>query len=47
LPSTNVIRCDEAAWRFTGLSFAGWNVVVSLIVAALGLRAAAASVRSQ
>jgi disulfide bond formation protein DsbB len=47
LPSTNVIRCDEAAWRFAGLSLAGWNVVVSLIVAALGLRAAAASVRSQ
>ncbi len=46
LPKTNVIRCDEAAWRFAGISLAGWNVVVSLVVAALGLRAAVASVRS-
>jgi len=47
LPQTNVIRCDEAAWRFAGISFAGWNVVVSLAVAALSLRAAAASIRPQ
>jgi disulfide bond formation protein DsbB len=46
LPTTNVIRCDEAAWRFLGISLAGWNVLVSLIVAALSLRAAAASTRS-
>ena len=26
---TPVIRCDEASWHFLGLSFAGWNVVVS------------------
>lgn len=30
LEATRVIRCDEAAWRFLGLSFAGWNVVTSL-----------------
>jgi disulfide bond formation protein DsbB len=47
LPNTNVIRCDEAAWRFAGISLAGWNVVVSIAVAALSLRAAAASIRSQ
>jgi disulfide bond formation protein DsbB len=29
-----VIRCDEAAWRFLGLSFAGWNVIASLLLAA-------------
>jgi disulfide bond formation protein DsbB len=23
-------RCDEAAWRFLGLSMAGWNVLISL-----------------
>ena len=26
---TPVIRCDEAPWNFLGLSFAGWNAVVS------------------
>jgi disulfide bond formation protein DsbB len=46
LPTTNVIRCDEAAWRFAGISLAGWNVVVSLLVFAMSLRAAVRSVRS-
>lgn len=27
------IRCDEAAWRFAGLSFAGWNALLSLLLA--------------
>ena len=31
---TPVIRCDEASWRFLGLSFAGWNAVVSAFLAA-------------
>ena len=26
-------RCDEAAWRFLGLSMAGWNVLISLKMA--------------
>lgn len=30
LQSTRVIRCDQAALRFMGLSFAGWNVLSSL-----------------
>ncbi len=29
LKSVRVIRCDQASWRFAGLSFAGWNAVVS------------------
>ncbi|MCF6321992.1 MAG: disulfide bond formation protein B [Rhizobiaceae bacterium] len=33
--------CDEAAGRFLGLSFAGWNVVVSAIIASMAFRAAA------
>jgi len=36
---TPVIRCDEASWWFLGLSFAGWNAVVSLglaVIAAFG-----------
>ena len=34
-----VVRCDEAAWRFAGLSFAGWNVVASIFAFAGALRA--------
>jgi disulfide bond formation protein DsbB len=36
---TPVIRCDEAPWHFLGLSFAGWNAVVSAglaLIAAYG-----------
>ena len=32
--------CDEAAGRFLGLSFAGWNVVVSACIAFLAFRGA-------
>lgn len=35
-----VIRCDQASWRMFGLSFAGWNVVVSFVVFAATLKAA-------
>ena len=31
--------CDEAAWRLLGLSMAGWNALVSLGLAGLGLLA--------
>ena len=37
LDTAKVIRCDEAQWRFLGLSFAGWNVVVSLALVGLCL----------
>ena len=30
---TPIVRCDEASWRFLGLSFAGWNAVVSAFLA--------------
>src|SRR5262245_33482495 len=32
---SNVVRCDEAAWRFLGLSLAGYNVLISLALAAV------------
>jgi disulfide bond formation protein DsbB len=35
LQSVNVVRCDEAAWRFLGLSLAGYNVLISLALAAV------------
>jgi disulfide bond formation protein DsbB len=30
-----VVRCDEAAWRFLGLSLAGYNALISLALTAL------------
>lgn len=33
-------RCDEAAWRWLGLSMAGWNVLISLGLAATSALAA-------
>lgn len=32
--------CDQAAGRFLGLSFAGWNAVASFVLAAIGYAAA-------
>ena len=29
LLATPVVRCDEVAWSFAGLSMAGWNMVIS------------------
>ena len=48
LETTKVVRCDDASWRFLGLSFAGWNILTSLAIFAMSLRAAfAASGRNQ
>jgi disulfide bond formation protein DsbB len=41
LERTRVVSCTEAAWRFLGLSMAGWNALVSLGLAALAALAAA------
>jgi disulfide bond formation protein DsbB len=43
LTKTRVIRCDEAPWRFLGLSFAGWNVIASLVIFVAALQAAFAA----
>jgi disulfide bond formation protein DsbB len=40
LESARVVRCDEATWRLFGLSFAGWNVLISLALFVLTLQAA-------
>jgi disulfide bond formation protein DsbB len=39
LQSTRVVSCTEAAWRFLGLSLAGWNLLISLALAGLALAA--------
>ncbi len=41
LQSISVVRCDEAAWRFLGLSLAGYNALVSLALAAVAAWGAA------
>ena len=51
LDKVKVIRCDEVQWRFLGLSLAGYNVLISLAMAALAAgasrgRSAASSPRS-
>ena len=37
LDKVKVIRCDEVQWRFLGLSLAGYNVLISLLMAAIAL----------
>jgi disulfide bond formation protein DsbB len=39
----HIARCDDSAWRFLGLSFAGWNVLVSLALFGGALKAASAA----
>jgi disulfide bond formation protein DsbB len=37
LSTVRVVRCDEAAWRFLGLSLAGYNALISLALAGVAL----------
>lgn len=34
-----LIRCDEIAWQFAGLSMAGWNMVLSILIAGVWIAA--------
>jgi disulfide bond formation protein DsbB len=47
LQSITVVRCDEAAWRFLGLSLAGYNALISLALAAVAAWGAAMEWRSR
>jgi disulfide bond formation protein DsbB len=40
LAATKPPSCNEAAGRFLGISFSGWNVIVSLIMASMALHGA-------
>ena len=35
LNTVKVVRCDEIQWKFLGLSLAGYNVLISLLMAAI------------
>ena len=37
LDKVKVVRCDEVQWTFLGLSLAGYNVLISLLMAAIAL----------
>ena len=41
LDTVKVIRCDEVQWRFLGISLAGYNVLISLLMAAIAGRGVA------
>jgi disulfide bond formation protein DsbB len=45
LQNVRVVRCDEAAWRFLGLSLAGYNALISLTLASIALWGAATAWR--
>lgn len=48
LDNVRIVRCDEVQWRFLGLSLAGYNALISLLMAALagwGVAALAGKVR--
>jgi disulfide bond formation protein DsbB len=38
LDTVKVVRCDEVQWRFLGLSLAGYNVLISLLMALIAIR---------
>ena len=37
MENTRLVACNEAGWHFLGLSFAGWNTVVSVGLVVLSL----------
>lgn len=37
MQTAQVVRCDDAAWRWLGLSLAGWNVLGALALASIAL----------
>ena len=39
LENAHAPSCTDAPWRLLGLSFAGWNVLVSALLSALGISA--------
>jgi disulfide bond formation protein DsbB len=45
LQNTTLVRCDEAAWRFLGLSLAGYNALIAGALALVALRGARETAR--
>jgi disulfide bond formation protein DsbB len=47
LDKVKVVPCDKVQWRFLGLSLAGYNVLISLLMAAIAGWGAAALARAR
>ena len=47
IETINVVRCDEAPWRFLGLSLAGYSALISLLLAGIAVWGAAMEWRSR
>jgi disulfide bond formation protein DsbB len=47
LQTMSPVRCDEAAWRFLGISLAGYNALISLVLAAVAGLGAWAALRQK
>ncbi len=47
LNKVKVVRCDEVQWRFLGLSLAGYNVLISLLMTAIAAWGAAEGTRAR
>jgi disulfide bond formation protein DsbB len=47
MQTTSVVRCDEAAWRFLGLSLAGYNALISAALAIIALAAVVVNQRQE
>jgi disulfide bond formation protein DsbB len=45
LDKVKVVRCDEVQWRFLGLSLAGYNALISALMAAIAAWGAVKSAR--
>ena len=45
LDTTKVVMCDEVQWTFLGLSLAGYNVLISLLMALIAVWGIAKSAR--
>jgi disulfide bond formation protein DsbB len=43
IQQVKIVSCNTASWRMFGLSFAGWNVVASTILAAIAIGGAVLS----
>ncbi|MFB9263588.1 disulfide bond formation protein B [Bradyrhizobium erythrophlei] len=46
LDKVKVVRCDEVQWRFLGLSLASYNVLISLLMAAIAAWGVAKTARA-
>jgi disulfide bond formation protein DsbB len=45
LDKIKVVRCDEVQWKFLGISLAGYNALISLLMAAIAVRGVAKSLK--